>query len=162
MFAGAPKVDDPLDTSRFEADPCQTLGADQTQPLNLPATGEPMAHVALGVGCEWKNTESRGYAQIIFADEGQDGLSAEYQADADGDWEYFEELPDIEGYPAITRAGSDSRDVGHCIVVVGVADDLVFESIAQLSERNVGHKDPCVMAAQAAGLALQTMKRATQ
>ena len=42
-------------------------------------------------------------------------------------------------------------------VVVGVADDMVFEAIAQLSERNVGQKDPCAMAAQAAGLALRTM-----
>jgi hypothetical protein len=157
-YAGAPKVDDPLDTSRYEQDPCQSLTADQTEPLNLPPNGKPMENVALGNGCEWKNTESRGYAQIVFADGDQDGLSSEYQANEDGDWEYFEELPKIDGYPAITRAGTDSRDVGHCIVVVGVADDMVFESIGQLSEANIKQKDPCEMAALAASLALQTMK----
>ena len=152
-------MDDPLDTSHFEQHPCDTLTEDQTEPLNLPASGEPMKNVALGNGCEWKNKESRGYAQIVFADGAQDGLSSEYQANEDGDWEYFEELPDIEGYPAISRAGTDSRDVGSCVVVVGVADDMVFESIAQLSRANVGQKDPCEMAALAAGLAVRTMKQ---
>lgn len=157
-YAGAPAVDDPLDTSHFEDNPCDALTAEQTGPLNLPTTGEPMENVALGKGCEWKNKESRGYAQIVFADGAQDGLSSEYQANEDGDWEYFVELPEIEGYPAISRAGTDSRHVGSCVVVVGVADDMVFESIAQLSRANVGQKDPCEMAALAAGLALQTMK----
>lgn len=117
-----------------------------------------MEHVALGTGCEWKNPDTRGYAQIVFADDQQDGLSSEYQAHNDGKWEFFEELPEIEGYPAISRAGTDSRDVGNCNVIVGVADDLVFESIAQLSRANIGQKDPCEMAARVAALALRTMK----
>jgi hypothetical protein len=157
-FAGAPQVNDPLDTTRFNQDPCQALTSDQTRSLNLPSTGEPIDHVALGAGCEWKNSDTRGYAQIVFADGQQHGLSSEYQANDDGKWEYFEELPEIEGYPAISRAGTDSRDVGNCNVIVGVADDMVFESIAQLSRANVGQKDPCEMAAHVAGLALQTMK----
>jgi hypothetical protein len=108
-FAGAPKVDDPLDTSRSEADPCRALTADQTR------------HVTLGTGCEWKNTESRGYAQIVSADGDQYGLSAAYQANEDGDWEYFEELP----APGDHLGGQR-------------------QSIAQLSEGN-GQKDPCAM-----------------
>src|SRR5689334_11056361 len=52
-FAGAPKVDDPLDTDRFQQDPCRTLTGEQTQDLNLPATGKVMEDTALGVACEW-------------------------------------------------------------------------------------------------------------
>lgn len=159
-FAGAPKVNDPLDTSRYEHDPCRSLSADQAQSLNLPTNGKVMDDVALGNGCEWRNSETRGYAQIVFATGDQQGLSSEYQANNDEKWEYFEELPEIEGHPAIARDGTDDRKLGYCIVVVGVADDMVFESIAQLSGANIGEKDPCDMAAHVAGLALQTMKGA--
>jgi hypothetical protein len=118
-----------------------------------------MDNVALGTGCEWRNPETRGSVQIVFAAGSQDGLSSEYQAHNDGKWEYFEELPDIEGYPAVIRAGTDDRELGHCIVVVGVADDMVFESILQLSQANIGQKDPCAVATQVAGLVLQTIKK---
>jgi hypothetical protein len=158
-FAGAPKVNDPLDTSRYQQDPCQSLTADQTQPLNLPTTGKINNQVALGIGCDWRNQETRGEISINFINDDPHGLSAEYKANNEGKWEYFEELPDIEGYPAVVRAGTDDRDLGFCIVVVGVADDLTFDSIVQLSQTNVGQKDPCEVAAQVAGLALQTMKR---
>lgn len=158
-YAGAPKVGNPLDTTRYEQDPCQSLTADQTQPLNLPATGETMENVALGNGCTWFNEETQGEAQIVFSvSKSKKGLSSEYQAYQDGKWKIFEELPEIEGYPAIIRASSDTRDLGDCTVVVGVADDMVFESILQLSQANVGQKDPCEVAVQIAGLALQTMK----
>jgi hypothetical protein len=158
-FAGAPKVDDPLDTSRYEQDPCKSLTSTQTQPLNLPATGEPMENVALGNGCTWFNEETRGEAQIVFSvSKSKKGLSSEYQAEKDGKWAYFKELPAIEGYPAIIRAATDDRDMGHCTVVVGVADDMVFESILRLSQANVGQRDPCEVAVQIAELALQTIK----
>ena len=158
-FAGAPKVDNPLDTSRYEQDPCQSLTVEQTQSLNLPATGEPLDDVALGIGCRWLNTETRGEVKISFLVDDPRGLSPEYEANNDGKWKFFKELPEIEGYPAIARSSSENtRDLGHCTVVVGVADDMVFMSTLQLSQANVGQKDPCEVAAQVAGMALQTMK----
>lgn len=157
-YAGAPEVDNPLETSRYKQDPCQALTAAQTQPLNLPATGEIMDNVALGTGCQWRNPDTRGYAQIVFAKGSQDGLSSEYQANEDGKWGLFEELPEIEGYPAVIRDGIDDRAAGSCIVVVGTSDNMVFESIVQLSQANVGQADPCEVSVQIAGLALQTIK----
>jgi len=159
-FAGAPKVNDPLDTSRFEQDPCLSLTADQAQSLSLPSTGATLENVALGNGCGWKNSETRGYVEIVFLVDDPRGLSPEYDANSRGKWAYFDELPNIEGYPAIARDGTDDRDIGHCSVLVGVADDMVFVSIVKLSQANVGQKDPCEVAAQVAGLALQTMKGA--
>lgn len=157
-FAGAPKVDDPLDTSRFEKDPCQALTADQAESLNLPAKGTLNDKVTLGIGCDWRNPETRGEVKINFIVDDPRGISPEYDAAEQGKWAYFDELPPIDGYPAIARDAVDDRDTGYCIVVVGVADDMAFESIVQLSGANVREKDPCDVAADVAGLALETMK----
>ncbi|GAB1513447.1 DUF3558 domain-containing protein [Actinophytocola sp. KF-1] len=158
-FAGAPEVDDPLDTSRYEQDPCASITAEQAQQdLNLPPAGRPMDNVALGVGCEWKNNDTRAYLHIVFVVDDPRGLSPEYEVNEKGGWDFFEELPEIEGYPAIARDRPDDRSRGYCTVVVGVADDMSFESTLQLRGSNIGKKDPCEMAAFAAGLALRTMK----
>jgi len=158
-FAGAPKVDNPLDTSRYEQDPCQSLTSDQVQPLNLPPTGETMDNVALGKGCEWFNPDTRGEVNIVFVVGDPRGLSPEYEVNNRHGWKYFDELPDIEGYPAVARSGTDDRDIGRCTVVTGVADDMSFETVLRLSQDNIGQKDPCEVAVQVAGLALQTMKQ---
>lgn len=159
-FAGAPKVDDPLDTSRYEQDPCLSLTASQTGPLNLPSVGTIDNKVALGIGCNWFNEETRGEVSIRFLVDDPRGLSPEYEANNQGKREVFEKLPEIEGYPAVIRTTSDHQEIGHCTVVVGVADDMAFESVVQLSQSNVGKKDPCEVAVEVAGLALQTMKGA--
>jgi uncharacterized protein DUF3558 len=155
-FAGAPKVDDPLDTSRYERDPCRSLTADQAEGLNLPRTGKTMDDVALGVGCSWRNPDTWGEAEIIFIVDDPRGLSPEYESKKQGKFPNFEELPDIKGYPAITRRGPGEN--GDCTVVVGVADDMAFESNIQLSRANIGKKEPCQVASQVAGLAIETMR----
>ncbi len=38
---GAPKVDDPIDTTRFQDDPCSSLTAAQVQDLSLSTPGQP-------------------------------------------------------------------------------------------------------------------------
>lgn len=158
-FAGAPKVDDPLETSRYEQNPCASITAEQAQQeLNLPPTGQPMENVTLGVGCEWKNNDTRAYLHIVFVVDDPRGLSPDYAVNEDGGWDFFQELPEIEGYPAIARDRPDDRSRGYCTVAVGVADDMSFESTLQLRGSNIGEKDPCEMAAFAAGLAVQTMK----
>lgn len=156
-FAGAPKVDNPLDTSRYEKEPCEALTADQAQSLNLPPTGVINNDVALGVGCVWRNSTTHGYVGIDFLVQDPRGLSPEYQNRTK--YDFFEVLPDIEGFPAIARGGSTDRDHGICTVMVGVADDMVFASNVQLSQVNIGQKEPCDVAAQVAGLAVQTMRR---
>jgi hypothetical protein len=156
-FAGAPKVNNPLDTSRYEKDPCRSLTASQAQSLNLPPTGTFNDEVALAVGCTWFNEQTRGEVNIDFIVKDPQGLSPEYAANRRGEYDFFDELPDIEGYPAVAR-GTDIRHNGFCTVVVGVADDMAFASSVQLSVANVENGDPCKKAAEVAGLALQTMK----
>jgi hypothetical protein len=157
-FAGAPEVNNPLDTFRYEQDPCRSLTAEQAQSMALPSKGTLNDEVALSTACDWYNRETRGEVQIAFIVDDPRGLSPEYEAKNSGRWEFFEELPAIEGYPAVAR-GIDDRENGHCTVVVGVADDMAFATILQLSQANVGQKDPCEVAVQIAGMALQTMKK---
>jgi uncharacterized protein DUF3558 len=158
-FAGAPKVTNPLNTSRYEQDPCLSLSSEQARELNLPAVGKATENEVLGVGCEWYNEETRGNVTIVFIVDDPRGLSPEYDTNNRKEWAYFEVLPAIEGYPAVTRSLVDDRDIGHCTVVVGAADDMAFETILQLSQANVGQKDPCATAAEVAGLAVKTMKQ---
>jgi hypothetical protein len=154
---GAPRVDNPLDTTRFQQDPCLALTTAQLRRLDVGPAGEPV-DTALGNACDWRNSETRGFAEIAFLEEIPRGLSAAYEANDNGDWAFFEERPAIEGYPAVSYGGVDNRAGGECSVLVGVSDELVFESVVRLSEGNVGRTDPCDKAAEVAGMALQTMK----
>jgi hypothetical protein len=158
-FAGTPKVNDPLDTSIYEQDPCKSLTAAQTQSLNLPSSGTVNNDVALGIGCNWSNPDTRGEVKINFIVDDPRGLSPEYKANEDGKWKYFEEVPDIEGHPAVIRGAIDDRDLGYCTLIVGTADDMAFATIVQLPLADGGTDDPCKAAAEVAGLALQTMKK---
>lgn len=154
---GAPAVPNPLDTSTFQQNPCQMLTSAQSQELNVGTSGKPYDE-ALGKGCEWRNEDTQGSATLAFLDKDPRGLSALYRADKEGKWAYFEELPSIEGFPAVIRDIIDRRPEGSCSLVVGVSDEIAFGTVLQLSTANVGKKDPCAVGAQVAGMALQTMQ----
>lgn len=154
---GAPKVGDPLDTTRFQQEPCATLTKAQAADLNLPATGEPTDIVG-GVGCEWDNRDTRGYALVGFVTSNSKGLSNVYASNERGEYSYFNPLPDINGYPGVVAHIEDSRSRGICGVFVGVTDELVVDIAVKLSAANVGNADPCEVVVDVAGMALQTMK----
>lgn len=154
---GAPKVDNPLDTTRYQDDPCATLTASQATDLNLPATGERTS-VARGVGCEWENPDIRGSVLIGFLTGIHSGLSSAYATNEAGDFAYFVPLPEINGYPAVAADIEDRRSRGICTIAVGVTDKLVSQVTVHLSTANVDQKDPCEVTADVADMALQTMK----
>jgi Protein of unknown function (DUF3558) len=155
---GAPKVDVPLDTTRYQQDPCSILTASQAkQELNLPPSGTP-EEIALGKGCEWFNPDTRGRVSVGLLTGNPRGLSGLYDANQQGKYPYFLPLPPIEGYPAVASDVEDRRPMGICIVDVGVTDQLVLDVYLQLSQANVGHVEPCEMVAKVAGLAIRTMK----
>jgi hypothetical protein len=156
-FAGAPKVDNPLDTGTFQDDPCQSLTSSQSGELNVGPSGQPI-EAPLGNACEWRNDETHGYVQITFNDDNPVGLSGEYRANEQGKFAYFDEL-EVDGYPAVSNDVVDRRPRGICVVVVGVSDEIGFVTSLQLSQANVGQTDPCDKAAEVAGMALQTMKQ---
>jgi hypothetical protein len=159
-FAGAPAVNDPLNTEQFQQNPCQSLTTAQAQEL-VVVTGEPYDGT-LGNACKWKSSDDRlAYVDVRFLTDDPRGLSALYQANEDGAYVYFDQLDPIEGYPAVTRGGTDGREGGRCTVVVGTSNEDAFEVVLRLSQANVGELDPCETAAMVAGMALQTMQAAS-
>jgi hypothetical protein len=155
---GAPMVEDPLGTGKFEDDPCLALTSAQSNELGIGAEGKPTS-APLGNACQWLNESTQGKVTISFLNEDPRGLSAEYRANDDGKWAYFTELPPIQGYPAIARGLSDNRDEGACALVIGTSDEIAFELALRLSQANTGEKDPCDVAVDVADMAMQTMKR---
>jgi len=154
---GAPKVQNPLNAARFEQNPCLALPAEQAKQLNIPSQGTP-TDIELGKSCEWFNRETFGSVAIDFLSKDTRGLSSTYKANKAGRWAYFEPLPEIEGFPAVARSNLDDRSDGHCLLEIGVTDKLSFQLALRLSRANVGQKNPCEVAVQVAGMALQTMK----
>ena len=154
---GAPKVEDPLDASKYEDNPCLALDATQSDELGFGSSGSPV-DATLGKACLWENESTRGQVQITFYSEIEDGLSSQYRAQDDGKWAYFEELPAIDGFPAVARDITDNRHNGTCPVAVGLSDELMFEVDLRLPEESIGNDEPCEAAAEAAGMGVQTMK----
>lgn len=154
---GAPDVEDPLDISRFVADPCLVLTSTQAQGLNVPTQGTPTSF-SLGKGCDWTNRENLGSTTIAMSNNQPLGLTAQYTANKDGKYQFFEEISPIEDYPAIAFDVVDRRDRGACSVAVGVANDLSFTVFLTLSTGNIDKKDPCESASIVAGMMMKTMK----
>lgn len=155
---GAPKVADPFDGGRFEHDPCQALTESQTTELNIGFPGEP-DDGTFGKGCSWQGrNDNGGHATISFLSEEPRGLSAIYRSKNRGEFAFFLELGPVAGHPAVAYGTADTRKAGgHCAVGVGLTDELVFVVYLDLSAANVGHKDPCQVGTDVAGMMLTTM-----
>jgi hypothetical protein len=154
---GAPKVDDPLDTAKFQDDPCLTLTSDQSEgTFGLSPTGRPTSS-ELGEACEWTSAETQAEVEVTFLDKDPRGLSAEYAVNDEGRWVFFEPLT-VEGYPAVARGLADRRPDGICTVVVGASDEIAYAVTVQQSEDRVGTVDPCEVAANVAAETVKTIQ----
>jgi Protein of unknown function (DUF3558) len=156
---GAPKVTDPLDAAQFEHSPCETLTSAQAQELNVPGAGEPVED-AFGKGCKWENSQTRGMATVHFNSDSKRGLSAVYEEAKGSDWPYFEQIDDIQGHPAVAFSPAQEKPTVNCVVAVGVSDTLAFTARADLSDTNIGKRDPCDVAAEVADKMMATMLEA--
>jgi hypothetical protein len=154
---GAPKVEDPIDTSKFQENPCLSLTSEQSEDIfGLSASGRQFPG-ALGEACEWTNDATQGEAEVRFLDKNPRGLSAEYAAEKEDVWVFFEPLT-VEGQPAVFRGQVDQRPDGACTAVIGASDEVTFEVRVLVSRQNIGKSDPCEVAADVAGEAVKTMK----
>lgn len=152
---GAPEVENPIDASEFERQPCRMLTDEQVRDAGLVPPAKP-GDGAFAPACSWRNRESGAYLNTQFGDPGGRGLSAVYAANDAGRIDVWMELDPIEGFPAVVI---DRRpDSGDCVIVVGTSDEVTFQLSVTLSEAKVGQTDPCEAAALIAALALQTMK----
>lgn len=160
--SGAPKVANPIaDTSRWEADPCSVLSADQISSLGLtPPQPQREDTPNAGVGCYWEfDSDSASGFVARFANAGaRQGLSNLYKHKQLGNAKVFEELPPVDGFPAVIAMPKDHRGDGECAVSVGLRDDLLFSADMTADPSIPQGKDPCEWAAKVAALAVQTMK----
>ena len=154
---GAPKVQNPLNTTAFHQQPCRVLTADQLPQLNLEAPGE----AGKGVGapdCTWRNRSTGASLGVQFELANSRGLSTVYERRQT--FALWQEIPSIEGYPAVIAATRDTRkEIGDCEVLVGVSDSLEFSLQGVVSRAKRGQIDPCEPTQLAAKLMLQTLKK---
>ncbi|MGQ0838441.1 DUF3558 domain-containing protein [Actinokineospora sp.] len=153
---GAPKVESPIETTKFQQDPCLVLTDTQTTKLGVASPGTARA-TGVGNACRWRNDDG-GSIEISWGEKIPRGLSAAYKANNAGKYVYFNALPSIEGLPAVALDVVDRRDKGSCGVEVGVTDRLTFQVGLSQSRSKIGTAEPCRVAAEVAAEAVQTMK----
>ncbi len=154
----APKIGNPLDVKAFEADPCSAVTPAQVQAFGLPGVSGRTNPGAVGTACIWLGTStpakmSPGIAIL------PDGTSlSSVIAKKDSTYQVFEQLPDIQGYPAYIALVSDGRASGSCELLVGVSDSRTIGSTFQSSTGSPKFADPCGAATEFASLAITTIK----
>lgn len=159
--SGAPKVETPIaDTSAWEADPCTMITDEQLRGIGLEAVTPQREDVPdLGPGCVWE-MDSDEYVAVSngLSTVNREGLSTPYKNNEAGAMQVFEEIPAIEGHPAVIAEAEDLRSEGECGVAVGLRDDLALTIAVQADVDSEQGKDPCGWAVKLATAAVQTMK----
>lgn len=152
---GAPKVESPLETAKFQPNPCAIFTEDQLREYGVGAG--KLATDPLGKICTWKSSESGSFDLGWDVKTGR-GLSGVYHQKQVGKYKFFEPLPDIEGLPAVALGVADTRRAGVCSISVGVSDTVSFlVSLAQSAAKQ-GTRSPCDVAATIAADAVKNMK----
>ncbi|MBN6036182.1 DUF3558 domain-containing protein [Amycolatopsis sp. 195334CR] len=143
---GAPKVDSPIDISKSEAQPCETLTDAQINGLlgsDTKESREESGDIIAGPGCTWHSYGSQSaFVGVLFPKVTDLGLSGFYRAKG-GQYKFFEEMAPVRGYPAVAWNGTDETAKGVCNVVAGTSDRATVNVTVTLSEKNVGKKNPC-------------------
>jgi hypothetical protein len=156
--AGAPKIQNPLNVKAFEADPCSAVTAAQVQAFGLPGVNGRVNTNDLGPACVWlgSSTPAKMAPGIAFLPEGTN-LST-ILPNKDTTYEKFEQLPDIQGYPAYMALVSDQRNGGGCSVLTGVSDTKAILFTFLSDKGSPKYADPCAAATEFANLAITTIK----
>ncbi len=159
--SGAPKVENPIDTARFEAKPCSVASRAQLKKAGYEFDdAEPRPGNSTGSECKWTFAESgQGIVAGTFVTLGGRGLSDLYDQRDTSYRALFEEVPSVAGYPAVIYNTVDARPSGLCTVSVGVRDDLTYEIAASLISGHPNYADSCKVALEIAEIAVETMKK---
>lgn len=150
----APPVPSPLETSKFEQDPCNVLTqAQASQVANLTSNRKADGNVA--PICVWTDAD---HNRVTFGFvPGSGGLATVYknQGNKSG---YFKVAPVVGGYPAAFFGPSDDRNDGGCQVAVGVRNDEVITVGVTFRQSSPYYSDPCAITVKAAEAAVSTLK----
>lgn len=156
---GAPKVEHPLDTGKFQKDPCSVLTAAQVQSLGLSKKGEPDVKNALGPKCFFSGSAApvgMGFG-VTFVTANTQGLASIY---GQKDTLKVFDPQSIQGYPAIDYGVSDMRSEGSMGLAVGVTDQLTFEVDLDIDKGAPNQSNPLPVAVKIADMVITNVKGA--
>jgi hypothetical protein len=156
-----PRVSDPLDASRYIADPCAVLTQAQLASHGVSRTGRPdttstSAEYA-GPKCSWFGQEADIVLSVIWQTTNKNGLADTYFLQEDYDsWDHFE-ATEVDGYPAVFNNLSGDAEHGTCGLVTGVSDTLTFYVLIQ-GQSTISGEESCSRVMQVATAVIQMLK----
>jgi hypothetical protein len=152
---GAPPIAHPIDTTKYQQDPCSVLTAAQLGDLNVGAQAKPTTS-AFGPGCEWADSDGPSKTNIgMTLLTKLHGLNSLYAARRN--YSYF--IPTmIDGFPGVYAGGPDERNNGTCGLDVGVAPAMEFDVIVFVEHESPNYHNPCGVAQELAIGMVSTMK----
>lgn len=159
-YAGAPRVDNPLDVDKFKQDPCAVLTAQQLRSLDVRAQGK-FGSSALGPTCTWQDDygpSGAGFDANFLV--GGTGLSGIYN-NRGKKLLFFQEIPPVQGYPAVIAGPDDARSKGICELSVGLNDRQILDvSVTMRGEPDPApnFRKPCAVAQKLAEEMVKTIK----
>lgn len=157
---GVPKVDNPIDLTRFKQAPCTGLTKTQVEELLGPST-ESVERLDGGAGpaCRWSIPSTISpRVDVIFSNLQDSGTARFYEAKGKA-YKLLEPLEPIDGYPVTAYDTKDERATeGRCSVALGTSDTQSIGISLEQSEANIGKKDPCAAAREAAIRVLTTIR----
>jgi len=151
----APHVTHPLDTTKWQANPCTTMTSSQLAPLNITQPGK-LTPDPKGNFCDWKPHDGVVYTlgfNTAFDPGAPKGLANIYASGPAGG---MRRLPDIDGVLAVTEPSGNTN--GSCTIYLGATDTMTY-AIAVVIDQGMPHyADPCTPAQQLAQDVTETMK----
>ncbi|WP_372671352.1 DUF3558 domain-containing protein [Amycolatopsis kentuckyensis] len=144
---GVPEVVTPIDTAKFQQEPCTTLTDTQIAELLGPDVKpkEDPNDVA-GPSCYWHPTSvTQATVSVIYATKNRRGLTSIYQQQGTT-FPLFVPMDPIDGYPTVAYGQADLRSKGTCAIALGTSNQDIVDVSVALSEGNIGKKDPCAAA----------------
>jgi hypothetical protein len=157
---GVPKVDNPIDLTQIKQTPCNALTETQAKELLGPEV-EPKERLdgSTGPSCMWAPpSATRPTVNVLFSKSPDRGMTSVYEAKGKT-YKLFEPLESIEGFPVTAYGTEDERTSrGKCSVALGTSDTETIDIVLEQSEANIGKKDPCDAAREAAIRVLTTVR----
>lgn len=157
---GVPKVETPVDTTRFKQAPCEALTSDEvTTLLGSSATAKEQLDAPGGPTCNWQpGGTTQATVGVIFNKVNQAGLTGIYEKQG-STFRLFMPVDPVEGLPAVAYGLKDERSSsGRCALAVGTSDQEMIDVSITQSEANVGKKDPCAAAHEVAEKVVDNIK----